>query len=121
MIMSAKTTVFVVDPTPEDYAELTSGKFTSQTRFEFISSGRDALRHNARAKPDAWIINLRLPDMSGVDLSEMLRSRTPEVPCYLVGDDYKPEDELNARQCGATMYFCKPVRREWVVAESLEH
>ncbi|HUS38455.1 MAG TPA: response regulator [Pirellulales bacterium] len=121
MIMPVNTTVCVVDPVPEDYAHLTSGKSGGPTRFEFINSGRDALRHNAQSKPDVWIINLRLPDMSGVDLREMLSARTPDVPCYLVGDDYRPEDELDARRCGATMYFCKPVRREWVVNGSNEN
>ncbi|NIL97658.1 MAG: response regulator [Planctomycetales bacterium] len=120
MIMSANRTVYVVDPEPEGYQTLMQGVKGQQTRFEFVSSGRDALRRNAKARPDLWIINVRLPDMSGMDLQQMLHARNPDVPCYLVGDQYQPEDEVKARQCGATMYFCKPLRREWVVSANTD-
>lgn len=118
MIMSNCTTVCVVDPEPGDYQALVQKVPAQQTRFEFVHSGRDALRHYARSRPDLWIINVRLPDMSGMDLYEMLHSRSPDVLCYLVGDDYQPEDEMNARQSGATMYLCKPVQSEWLVSAS---
>ena len=116
MIMRANSTVCVVDPAPSDYRGLVDCAENNETRVEFVRSGRDALRLNARHNPDLWVINMHLPDMSGVDLHDMIHARYPSVPCYLVGDDYRPEDEMHARQCGATMYFCKPLRSEWVLA-----
>ena len=120
MITSVNSTVCVVDPTPDDYRGLidSASDQKNETHFEFVRSGRDALRFNARSDPDLWIINMKLPDMSGVDLQEMIHTRYPGVPCYLVGDDYRPEDEIDARQGGATMYFCKPLRSEWVLSTS---
>ena len=119
MIMPATTTVCVVDPDPGDYEALVRGP-KEDRRVEFVRSGRDALRKNVTQKPDLWIINMRLPDMSGVDLHEILHARNPQVPCYLVGNDYRTEDEVSARRAGATMYFCKPLQREWVVTSPRE-
>ena len=43
-----------------------------------------------------WIINVRLPDLSGFDLTEMLRSSLGECRFVLVADAYDFADE---RQC----------------------
>ncbi|NIP85970.1 MAG: response regulator [Planctomycetales bacterium] len=119
--MPNTSTVYVVDPEPEDYQALVRSTLSRETRFEFVPSGRDALRHNAKMRPDLWIINVRLPDMSGIDLHAMLHSRTPNVPCYLIGDDYAVEDELSARQSGATMYLCKPLEEECLASPQQDH
>ena len=65
---------------------------------------------------DIILLDLNLPDMSGTDLQELLRARGSKVPVMLVGDQYRVEDEIDARSSGATMYFAKPLQREWLLA-----
>ena len=108
------TTVYVVDSNPSDYRHLVQDNDDPNTTFAFLSDARSALRVNPSNSNAVWIINLDLPDMSGVDLLSMLRTRFPTSPVYLVGDDYHPEQERAARMSGASLYFCKPLQPEWL-------
>lgn len=108
--------VVVVDPQPNDYAPLGHCERLEGAELEFLGSGRAALRYEHETAPRLWVINMHLPDMSGLDLYEMLGQQWPDTPVYLVGDDYRPEDEINARTSGATFYFCKPLEGDWLAA-----
>jgi DNA-binding response OmpR family regulator len=108
--------VVIVDAQPNDFASLTRCDPLADTEFDFLRTGRDALRYDAVRAPELWVINMHLPDMSGLDLYEMLEQQWPDTPVYMVGDDYRPEDEIEARISGATFYFCKPLEADWLAA-----
>ena len=72
MIMpSHKTTVCVVDASPDDYRTISGPGSKEDPKFVFKRTARDALRLSPAAHPELWIINMQLPDMSGVDLHDM--------------------------------------------------
>ena len=108
--------VMVVDPNPNDYSSLAHGTPFADVEFQFHRDGRSVLRDDMSTRPELCVINMNLPDMSGLDLYEMLSQRWPNVTVFLVGDDYRPEDEVLARSSGATFYFCKPLPSEWLEA-----
>ena len=108
--------IVVVDAHPNDYDSLASANSSSRVAFQFHRDGRSVLRDEGQSCPELCVININLPDMSGLDLYDMLTERWPGVPVYFVGDDYRPEDEVLARSSGATFYFCKPLQREWLSA-----
>lgn len=108
------TTVYVVDSKPSDYRHLVRDNDDGQRTFAFLNDARSALRVNPTSSDAVWIINLDLPDMSGLDLYSMLRSRFPTSPVYIVGNDYHPDEERAARMSGASLYFCKPIQPEWL-------
>lgn len=116
MIMpTKKASIFVVDNMPGDYQEIQQSAAADETEVVFQKTAREALRTSVAEQPELWIINTRLPDMAGVDLSEMLKERNPGVPIYLVTDQYSPEEEMSARCCGATMYLSKPLQSQWLL------
>ena len=116
MIAIAKSkTICVVDSQRDDYASLVRAAPQENAKIAFFDNARAALRAGGRAEVDVWVVNMDLPDMSGLDLQEMLRSRHPGVPVYLVGETYAPEDEIRARSSGAAMFFWKPVQSEWLL------
>lgn len=108
--------VVVVDAQPNDYATVARNIRRDNLDIVFLPTGRAALRFHEKIPPRLWVINIRLPDMSGLDLYKMLEQRWPDTPVYLVGDDYRPEDEIHARMSGATFYFCKPLESDWLSA-----
>ena len=108
--------IVVVDADPRGYEAEVHDLETRRTQVEFYSSARSVLRSPKRHPPELCIVNLQLPDMSGLDLYQMLIDRWPGVPIYLVGDQYNPEDEIRARCSGATLYFCKPIESGWLTA-----
>jgi len=118
LIISAtpQARIIVVDSHPHDYDLLTHDRALSRLEFQFFPDGRSLLRSRESASPELVIINMHLPDMSGLDVYQVAFQRWPEIPVYLVGDDYRPYDEIQARTSGAIFYFCKPLQREWLTA-----
>jgi FixJ family two-component response regulator len=113
-----RTTVYVVDPQTDDYVNLVPGNAIvgSNTNVVFFRSGQEALRSAAVDKPAMWVINVRLPDMSGTDLQSILKSKGCKAPIALVGDEYSVDDEMTARCAGAEMYFAKPISHQVLTA-----
>ena len=107
--------IVVVDPQPNDYDAILRNQSLSRIDFQFHGNGRSLLRDQTTEHPDLCVINVNLPDMSGIDVFKMVDQRWPGVPVYLVGDDYRPEDEIKARISGAMCYFCKPLQGAWLV------
>jgi len=107
--------IFVVDGEPKDYSHVVDAVQYDKIQFKFFTSGRDALRHNPEDEPEMWVLNMRLQDMSGVELSSMLRSRGTNVPMTFVGDNYDVDAEIDARTNGAALYFAKPLMSEWLI------
>jgi DNA-binding response OmpR family regulator len=111
-----RTEIVIVDPNPADYAELARPAYESGLTLRSLASGREALRAAARLQPDLWVINVRLPDMSGFDLVEMLRSKSPDAHFFCVSDAYCAEEEIHSHLVKAAVYLCKPVQSEWITA-----
>ena len=66
--------IVVVDRCPADYIAASAAPRLG-VGWQFVTCGREALR-TARARAvDLWVVNVSLPDMSGLDLCRMLRER----------------------------------------------
>lgn len=116
MIAKQPAMVFVVDGCPSDYRRLVHETDTLMAHVEFFRTGQEALQSAKTRNAALWIINLQLPDMSGIDLQTMLRARGCKSPVILSGDEYRVNDEMTARSQGAAMYCPKPVPAEMVAA-----
>jgi CheY-like chemotaxis protein len=65
--------------------------------------------------PDAILVDLRLRDMSGLELIARLRLTMPEtqqIPMYVVSAGRSSHDEEEARQVGAAGFIRKPISLE---------
>ncbi len=111
-----RSKVFVVDANTADYESLVQVSAQRNTEVVFFRTGKDALRSTPEHGPAMWIVNMDLPDMRGTDLQSLLRHRGNRSPLALVGDEYRPEDEIVARCAGAEMYFAKSMVHEAVAA-----
>jgi len=106
--------LLIVDAQLHDYVELVRQLEWHDVKVDLFSTGEEALRANRVGQPSLWIINVRLPDMTGVGLLEHVRRRSRRSNIFLIGDVYLAEDELAARAAGATAYFCKPPSPAWL-------
>jgi CheY-like chemotaxis protein len=88
-----------------------------------FNAGLEALRHAADTPPDAAIIDVHLPDISGLVLTQRLRDLLgPQVPLIILSGDTSMETINSLSHVGATYFFPKPVQgaqlvarlREWV-------
>jgi DNA-binding NarL/FixJ family response regulator len=71
------------------------------------SSGKDALRAVRRALPDIALIDLRLPDMRGEDLTRELARDFPSTKVIILSTYLSEEAVRGALQAGACAYVTK--------------
>ena len=106
--------LIVVDSNCDEYLALAIALRAHEVRMHFFSTGREALRAIGACPSMLWIVNIQLPDISGLGFLNLIRHRMRRCRVILVGDDYSVEDELAARSAGATAYVCKPAIVAWV-------
>ncbi|WP_091350353.1 response regulator [Micromonospora rhizosphaerae] len=69
--------------------------------------GRQAVRVAAAARPDVVVLDLQLPDVSGVEVIRGLRAALPEVRVLMLSASGEPQRVLDAVKAGATGYLVK--------------
>jgi DNA-binding NarL/FixJ family response regulator len=73
------------------------------------SSGREAVQLFEQYKPDITLMDLRLPDMSGIDAVVTIRSRFPEAR-FIILTTFAGDAEIQrALEAGARAYLLKTV------------
>ncbi len=113
--------VVIADKKLDDYGPLVVELSERGVRVGLFSTGEEALRAANGNAATLWVVNVKLPDMSGVALLKLMRRRLPRSTVFLVGDAYSADDELAARAAGATAYLCKPPSAAWLEVYQPQH
>ncbi|MFI6267092.1 response regulator [Micromonospora sp. NPDC051006] len=69
--------------------------------------GRQAIRVAAAARPDVVVLDLQLPDISGVEVIHGLRAALPQVRVLMLSASGEQQGVLDAVKAGATGYLVK--------------
>jgi DNA-binding NarL/FixJ family response regulator len=69
--------------------------------------GADVLPEVARRQPDVVLLDIRMPDVDGLTVLELLRERHPEVKVVMLSAINDPEVAREARARGAVAYLDK--------------
>ncbi|MDK9699601.1 MAG: response regulator transcription factor [bacterium] len=106
--------VFIVD----DHPLLREGiktKLRSDSRFDFCGeagNARDALSLIAQCKAQLAIVDISLPDRSGIELTKELRLLYPDLKILILSVHIEPSRIVEAFQSGANGYLSKEVAPE---------
>ena len=75
------------------------------------ADGRSGIARAREAVPDVVLLDMRLPDMHGLEVLAALRTdpRTAAIPVVSLSASAMPEEVDAARAAGATAYWTKPV------------
>ena len=74
--------------------------------------GMTAVRVAAAARPQVAVVDLQLPDISGVEVTRRLVAADPPVRVLVLSASGEQEDVLDAVKAGATGYLIKSAGRE---------
>ncbi len=69
--------------------------------------GRQAVRIAGAARPDVVVLDLQLPDISGVEVVNGLREAVPEVRVLMLSASGEQQSVLDAVKAGASGYLLK--------------
>jgi two-component system response regulator AtoC len=73
------------------------------------STGREGFRMAAEESPAAIVLDMRLPDASGIDLIPEIRKRAPEAPVLMITAHHDMATTILAMKAGAFDYIHKPI------------
>jgi DNA-binding NtrC family response regulator len=81
-----------------------------------VHEGRVAVESVAAGPPDVVLLDMRLPDMDGLDVLESLSAAAPGLPVLMLTADHDLKTAVRATRLGAYDYLTKPIDHEEVVA-----
>jgi len=108
--MSEKTVLIIEDE--EDAAELFAEMMrVSGFRVLKTSKSAPALSMIADNKPDVVLLDIMMPEVSGLDILRQMRSNPnlANIPVIVVTAKTMPTDIKNGMEAGASTYLTKPV------------
>jgi DNA-binding NarL/FixJ family response regulator len=82
----------------------------SESGFDVVATtgeGRQAVRLAPAARPDVVVLDLQLPDISGVEVIRGLVAALPDVRVLMLSASGEQQDVLDAVKAGATGYLLK--------------
>jgi two-component system KDP operon response regulator KdpE len=101
------TRVLVIDDEPQILRALRINLSARGYTVDTAATGAQALRTAAEHKPDVVVLDLGLPDMSGIEVLEGLRGWLT-VPVIVLSARTDSSDKVEALDAGADDYVTKP-------------
>src|SRR3954465_14226048 len=92
-------------------------------RREISPTGSEGLQRVADVRPDVILLDLRLPDQSGLDVLRRLRQIDARIPVVLVTVVRSADSAIEAMRQGAYDYLLKPLdlqKLDRVIGEALK-
>jgi len=101
--------ILIIDDEPGILYSLETGLERDTTTVVTAQTARLGLAAVAKEKPDAVILDVRLPDMSGLDAFDQIRESDPRLPVIIVTAHGDTETAIEAMKRGAFEYLLKPI------------
>jgi two-component system response regulator AtoC len=102
--------IYIVDDDPS-IAKLLELRVGSRWGYsaEVFQNGKTFLDRFIEQPPDLVLLDIMLPDISGINLLKEIKQRNPEIPVIMLSAQESIEVALNTLKQGAADYFSKPI------------
>jgi len=108
-IVAQKKTILIIDDHPL-FREGLKAIIGRNNRFEVVGeagNGREGLQMARKLKPDLALVDMSLPDQSGIELTREIRKLSPKTRIMIITMHSKVDYIVKAFQAGATGYVVK--------------
>ncbi|MCB5160973.1 response regulator [Marinomonas algarum] len=115
--------ILLVDDEPSNLRVLRQVLQPARYRLSFARSGQDALKLVEKETVDLILLDIMMPDMTGLEVCEQLKSnpKTAHIPVIFVTALKDSVDEERGFDIGAVDYISKPVVPAIVLARVKNH
>jgi two-component system nitrogen regulation response regulator GlnG len=101
--------LLVVDDEPNVLYSIKKGFQSDTLEVDLAQSGRQGLERIRQTRPDAVILDVRLGDMSGLEVFDQIREIDARLPVILITAYATTETAIEAMKRGAFDHLVKPV------------
>jgi nitrogen regulation protein NR(I) len=101
--------LLVVDDEPNVLYSIEKSLRSDTLEIVVAPTGQQGIDLVRQLRPDAVILDVRLPDMSGLDAFDEIRALDPRLPVILITAFAATETAIEAMKRGAYEYLLKPV------------
>lgn len=101
--------LLIVDDEPNVRYSLQKRLKSASLEVITASTAKEGIEIVRRCDPDAVILDVRLPDMSGLDAFDEIRRHDPRVPVVIITAHATTETAIEAMKRGAFEYLLKPL------------
>ncbi len=104
--------VYIVDDERE--VRLTLGEFLGGLGLEVhtFATGREAVDAALVEVPDLVLLDVNLPDISGLQVLAQLHAAHPNLPCVMITGGFTSKTVVEAMKLGASEFLIKPINLE---------
>lgn len=104
-------TIVVVEDEPDTAEMFAEMMRLSGYQVQKSYGGRAAITLIAQTRPDAVVLDLMMPDLSGLEVMSYMRRdpRLAQIPVIVVSAKSLPSDIKYGLEAGASVYLTKPV------------
>ena len=108
--MDERKKILVVDDEPTNL-QLMRQILKDEYRLQFANSGEAAVRAAIDNVPDMILLDIMMPDMSGIDVCKLVRAnaRTRDIPIIFITAMNEIEHEERGFDAGGVDYILKPI------------
>ncbi|MFG3167832.1 response regulator transcription factor [Streptomyces sp. NPDC048200] len=103
-----RSRVLVVDDDAAIRRSLERGLRLGGFTVDLADGGRSALEVLRRTPPDAIVLDISMPDLSGIDVCRTLRGEDNDVPVLMLSALDETADRIAGLQAGGDDYLVKP-------------
>jgi putative two-component system response regulator len=117
------TTIMVIDDTPHVLKQLQKMLEAKGYRVLTYPSGKPALQAALITPPDLILLDIKMPDMNGLELCAQLKANAAlkDIPLLFMSALTDTAEKVKAFSCGGVDYLTKPFQSEEVHARVETH
>ena len=110
--------ILIIDDEPNIVYWITYALQADGYEVETAETGREGLNNILAAPPDLVILDVMLPDLSGMEVCEQIRANpaTINLPIIMLSGRTQVPDKVKGLKAGADEYITKPVETEEMLA-----
>ena len=116
--------ILLIDDEPALIPKQVRQAFPAPThRVEIASTGAEGLARVRADPPDIILLDMRLPDQSGLEVYQKIRALDGRIPVIFVTVAKTADEAIEAMQQGAYDYLFKPIdlhQLQWVAGEAID-
>lgn len=116
--LKSKLKVLVVDD--DDFQHKMAGKIIKDAyhnaEIDYASSGTQALKVLKNKTPDLILMDIKMPDISGIEVTQRIRSQSKQkIPVIMITGNSQKSTVIKSLKAGASDFVVKPLQPEKLV------